>query len=243
MVVLEIDAGNTRCKWRLVTDATRGLSNACTYSEELPGLLYAEHAEVTSISIASVAKGERLQMLQTVCEDMFNLSPWIAQSTRHCGPVTNGYDDSGKLGVDRWLAVLAAFEIKRRACWVADFGSALTLDYIDADGVYRGGYIVPGVSMMVSALNQGTGNINVANDSYHLEAILPTNTAKAVTQGCILMMQRFVAATTASHQGDIYLTGGDARLVMSGCDDLMRYQPDLVLDGLSILKHNSLKQQ
>ncbi len=73
--------------------------------------------------------------------------------------VVNGYADPSLLGVDRWLAVIGAYQRVQGACVVADIGTAATVDVVAADGRHRGGYIVPGPQLMVASLLRGTSDL------------------------------------------------------------------------------------
>ena len=58
------------------------------------------------------------------------------------------YADPARLGVDRWVAVLAAYHAAHGAACVLDAGTAVTFDAVAADGRHLGGLIFPGARQM-----------------------------------------------------------------------------------------------
>ncbi|HHN77577.1 MAG TPA: type III pantothenate kinase, partial [Phycisphaerales bacterium] len=65
-------------------------------------------------------------------------------------------DDDSTVGVDRLLNAYAAFDRAKQACIIVDAGTAVTVDFVDGEGVFQGGVIAPGVRMMLDALHQNT---------------------------------------------------------------------------------------
>ena len=63
-----------------------------------------------------------------------------------CG-LRNGYRDPAQLGVDRWLAMCAAWQQFPGSLCVVDAGTAVTIDVVAADGAHSGGLILPGVCL------------------------------------------------------------------------------------------------
>src|SRR3546814_11073540 len=58
-----------------------------------------------------------------------------------------------RLGVDRFLALLGAHARGVGATMVVGVGTALTVDWLDADGRHRGGRIAPSPTLMRDALH------------------------------------------------------------------------------------------
>ena len=62
--------------------------------------------------------------------------------------MTNAYPQPQSLGVDRWLALIAARQLAPGWACVIDAGTALTIDALDAAGLHLGGLIIPGSRMI-----------------------------------------------------------------------------------------------
>jgi len=143
--------------------------------------------------------------------------------------------------MDRWLAMVGAFQLERRAMVVIDLGTAVTVDFVDAEGGHRGGYICPGISLLRQQLTTHTRRISYTAEEIPMmqgESAPGRSTVQAVERGCFLMLRSFVASqvlAASDYLGAdfvIYSTGGDATLI----DDMVgvRWVPDLVFRGLAI---------
>lgn len=140
-------------------------------------------------------------------------------------------------GSDRLLAALAGSERAQGACLIADLGTAWTLDCVDAQRVFRGGAIGPGLKVQIDALAAACPHLD-APASTDSEAI-PNSTASAVRGGTLLALAHALSGLADQWQASIgsaprYLTGGDAALLapVLGPDWLLT--EDLVLHGLAI---------
>jgi type III pantothenate kinase len=156
--------------------------------------------------------------------------------------VRNGYEQYQRLGLDRWLAVVGAHQLSRKAALVIDLGTAVTSDFVAADGGHLGGFICPGVPLMRTQLRTHTRRTRYGGDEAVgvLEKLLPGRaTAEAVERGCLLMLRGFVSGQVAmagdllGSDFEVFLTGGDAPLVMDVVPG-SRIVPDLVFIGLAI---------
>ena len=67
-------------------------------------------------------------------------------------PIAHTIPEPVTTGLDRFLVALGAFESINQACIVVDAGTALTCDFIDGQGVFHGGAIIPGGQMMLDGL-------------------------------------------------------------------------------------------
>ncbi|MDP1932710.1 MAG: type III pantothenate kinase [Gammaproteobacteria bacterium] len=238
-MILDIDVGNSRLKWRL-SHGDGGIVQRGSCADE------SEFGDVDLVGglqrvrIANVRGESVVSMLNDICRKRWHLTPEFAQPVHQCAGVTNAYQKPETLGVDRWLAVLAAYNDCRGACCVVDAGSAATFDVMTANGQHLGGYIVPGLSLQKRSLLESTG-IRMVKQNEWPEMLQPgTDTALAVHGGIVAMMVAWVQYVYRLAAGDtesiLYLTGGDAMLLsihLDRCGISHRVAPDLVLDGLA----------
>lgn len=158
-----------------------------------------------------------------------------------CG-VRCAYAEPDHLGADRWAALLGARGQAEGACLVVDAGSALTIDAMGPAGQHLGGWIVPGLAMMLEALEARTGDLRElrrASTAGAAAADLPADTGPAMDQGVRLAAAGAVRAArdelVARCRGApvrLLVTGGDAPLLLpmlAGAEHV----PDLVLQGLA----------
>lgn len=234
-LVLELDVGNSAVKWRHIGDAGK-LAGGRLVGERLGG---EQLAGVTELRIASVASAEREKLLREECVAA-GLQPHFARTQGRCGNVVNSYEQPSLMGVDRWLAMVAAYHLVGRACAVVDLGTALTVDLLDSRGRHQGGYITPGVDMLAAALLQGTGRVRFSPQE--VRSVQPgCSTAECVHHGKWLSVLGTVKAAlevSRSRLGEdcvVVVTGGAMPALMelagSAAGDWL-YREDLVLDGL-----------
>jgi type III pantothenate kinase len=230
---LLIDCGNTRLKWRLQEQGRVQSSGAMSVHDVNLAQLQARLPDkVSALYWASVAGDER-----GLC-----LEAWAHQNNTPCHQITtqdhwqdlnNGYQQTQQLGVDRWLAMVAARQYTRRAVCVVDFGSAITFDYVNAKGQHEGSYIMPGARLMSHALTRDTAKIKVAHEV--LEDVQPgTSTAQAVLAGCYQMAHHGARGLVIEAQNSGYqivLCGGDGLALANELG--LPYVEELVLDGLA----------
>ena len=87
-----------------------------------------------AVCIANVTGSAHEQALSQAVQQHWHCTPSIARSSAECGGLKSGYAEVGRLGVDRWLAMLAVWTETRAAFNVASAGTAITFDAVDANG-------------------------------------------------------------------------------------------------------------
>jgi type III pantothenate kinase len=243
MKQLLIDAGNSRIKWRFLPSGDEG-SAGTTGDWHVLQRLNALRPE--QIFVANVA-GE--QVAKRLCEFFVFPAPIFIRTKALGYGVTNHYDIPEQLGVDRYLALIAAQHlIANQHKLVIMAGTALTIDALDADGHFLGGSIAPGLSLMRESLRQRTaqlplvGNENNAPDGLPAFA-LSTETAIALgtlraAAGAITDAARTFAAIKKAPV-TLIASGGDIRslasMIEATCDFPLKMTTNLVLDGLAVI--------
>jgi type III pantothenate kinase len=219
-MILDLDIGNTRIKWRLLESGGTGHSEgAASDLAELLNVTVSRHP-VERVRIACVRGGELLDELIGSLAGDWQLQAEVAQVQRQWQGLSIAYQDLDRLGVDRWLAMLAAFRDADGACMVVDCGTAVTIDLVDADGRHKGGYIVPGLRLMSDALTRNTAIRLTDEPDWGLEP--GHSTEDAIYHGALKMLLSLLEQTVASELSGlpgnelptVYLTGGDAPLVV-----------------------------
>jgi type III pantothenate kinase len=149
-------------------------------------------------------------------------------------------DDASTLGQDRVLCAVGAYARSQQACVVVDAGTAITVEFVDGQGVFQGVVIAPGVSMMLGAMHAGTAQL----PEVRLEPPDPSrgpfgkDTRHAMLLGVIAAARGLVRETVeryAEHYQaypQIVATGGDAALLFDGSDLVEHIVPDLQLLGI-----------
>lgn len=241
-MILEIDMGNTRIKWRLKSHLTTLAAGHAPTRSGLDGLRdtfmgYPE--KVSRVLVASVRTPDEEQVLASWVKANLGVDAEFARSSSACGQVKNGYADPLQLGVDRWLAILAGYNQIQNTCVIVSAGTALTVDLVAHDGRHLGGYIAPGIGLFMASLNQAAARINLDEDERSLDLTPGNTTSVAVVHACTAMIQgvinnalQQIMNADGREQITLLLTGGDADRLQ----DLYpwaNYKQELVLDGLS----------
>ena len=238
-MILELDIGNTRCKWRLVGAQVPAARDGACAVDELAAVLAAlpERAAIARVRAGCVRGPQVEATVRAAVQDALGLETAFARSQAAAGGVRNAYAEPQRLGVDRWLAMLAGFAEVGGAVCVLDCGSAITADLVDGDGEHRGGYIAPGLAMMRASLLVATDRVRFDAALAATGAAPGRNTAEAVGGGTLLAAAGFLRGARerfgqACPGAVVLLTGGDAGAIASCLDFPLRIRPQLVLDGL-----------
>jgi type III pantothenate kinase len=232
-MILEIDVGNSRVKWRLLGSSP--LQCGSYARGEVPVYPAQQPRE---IRVSSVAGEEFERALADDLQARWGVQPWFARSTARCGQLVNSYEIPERMGVDRWLAMLAAWREIEGALCVVDAGSALTIDLVNEAGRHLGGYIIPGAAAMHASLQSGTDRVRY--QAGQRASLTPGMcTASAVGNGVLLAMVasvELVLSRFAAADGEMALLccGGDGEQLAELVSCEARYMPDLVFDGLAI---------
>lgn len=244
-LILEIDAGNTAVKWRLLLRGEILLRNRASYLDvftqlESMLLLHRGVSVARLVSVAGVAFDSRLKVFLS---ENYSLHLAIAGVESSVAGVKCAYEQTSQLGVDRWMAILSAAHSSSGAKVVVDLGTALTIDFISVDHRHLGGYIVPGWGLMRLALENGTQiNHDRIPNKYSADTIkLGKNTFDAIGMGRLKLLSSVIESAYVDflneQKGEVVLicTGGDAGNIIPHLSiPSVLYIEDLVLDGLSV---------
>lgn len=239
-MILELDVGNTRVKWRIVDQA--GITAAVgTHIDSIENLVeYHRDKTFKRVRISSVRTAATNVCLDLCIQRYLGVIPEFAQSLRKFGGVTSAYWQAEKLGVDRWMAMLAGRQrLPGRAFVVVDAGSALTIDFVDKNGLHSGGYIVPGLRLQLGSLSQGTA-IAFSEDGCWSELAPGRDTEHAIRSGILGMVCHWVHSVVGPQNKagvNVLITGGDAAVLATELLKMglqLEHVPDLVLDGLRV---------
>lgn len=241
-MILEIDVGNSRIKWRLRDDSGRLASgfSARDQLEQLAEELRALGARPARVWVACVLSDSYRQSLLEWSRRHWGLSAEFALSVRRAAGVTNAYRDADRLGVDRWLALLAAHARSPEPAVIVQVGTAVTVDLLGPAGVHLGGYIGPGWRLMREALQGRTAQVTVELAAPEQMQLTPgTSTEQAVEAALSAMLLGLVERAERRLQAPgsgpprVLLSGGDARLLRESWP-AAHWWPEIVLDGLQL---------
>ncbi|CAN5212634.1 type III pantothenate kinase [soil metagenome] len=154
--------------------------------------------------------------------------------------LTVRYEPLSALGTDRLVNALAAVEKYGAPAIVCSFGTATTMDVIDAKRVFLGGIIAPGIKTAARALKLNTAelpDISIEKPG----RLIGNTTESAIRSGIILghvaMIEGLIQRLTAEIKVNpvVIATGGFATLVAGMTKLIDTVDENLTLDGLRIL--------
>jgi type III pantothenate kinase len=238
-----LDCGNSRLKAQYLQAGRLQASFACSYQVDWSERLtrWIKSLECTQAYLCSVLDSARQATLEACLAQRCAAKVTRFRSEPKALGVTNGYDEPGRLGVDRWMALLGAAEMSATDCIVIDAGSAITLDLLTADGRHLGGAILPGFNTSIEAFRKIFSHIDFSH-----AAIADTSSPGCSTEAAIqidyqhhsieslpTLVNRWIPLL--NDNPGLLLAGGDAARVQRILEQPARIVPDLVFRGMSRL--------
>ena len=238
-----LDCGNSQlkaeCRRHRHLHSSFTLAYADDWSRNLAAWLAAQAAK--HCYLCSVLDDDRQAQIEAVLTRQFGDAVTRFTSEAEVLGVRSGYGEPGQLGVDRWLALLAAAELIDGDCLVVDAGSAITLDLLRADGSHLGGGILPGYRTTLDEFKAIFSQIDFSDPQIAETAEPGSSTAAAIqidyAQSSIEVLPDLVDRWMArlDEKAVILLTGGDAYRVQRELNHTSRIVPDLVFRGMQRL--------
>jgi type III pantothenate kinase len=190
MTFLAIDVGNTRLKWAVYEQPhpqARALASGAVFLENIDKLADGDWAGLAAPArmLGCFVSGDAVKRRIQEQLEIWDLEPqWVMSSAAEAGLI-NGYDHPTRLGADRWIAMIGARQRllargDRRPMVVVMVGTAVTVEAVDVEGRFLGGFILPGHGIMLQALVSGTAGLHVPTGDV---CEFPTNTSDALTSG------------------------------------------------------------
>lgn len=231
---LLLDIGNTRLKWGVADAGGLRECGAVVHEGEPAAALRALHLpQPEELWVAHVTGPAHETRLSETLQALFAREPRYARSAAQWRGLSNAYREPQRLGIDRWLVMIAAWAERPGAACVVDAGTAMTIDGIDAQGQHLGGIIAAGLNTQQRAV-LGQTRFATRDSAAVYTGGLGDDTEACVRQGAMLACLGAIdrAAAIAGPQARRLLTGGDAELLLPHLDASWEHRPHLVLEGL-----------
>lgn len=154
-------------------------------------------------------------------------------------PILLAVEEPDAVGADRVCAAAAAYNEIRGACVIASFGTAITVDCVNDEGVFMGGAILPGPALQAKALHSGTAQL----PDVRIEdtgTVYGASTSEAIRNGIIYGVCGALREITERYATDLkawprlVVTGGGADLIHKHCDFIDNVVPDLCVRGIGL---------
>ncbi len=240
-MLLTIDIGNSSTKLALFDS---GSIIARTRFETDPAAAAADlkvelrnfvDGALEGIAISSVVRELRASYEQAGAEH-FKTAPLFVDHTHDLGFEID-YKPPSDCGPDRLVAAYAAVQNAGYPVIVCDFGTATTIDLVDAENVYRGGIIAPGIETMSDSLFENTSRLPKIEVKPALK-VVGDSTAGSIRSGIYYGYIGLVDGIIARMQSGlesvapVIATGGFSELIAGGSKHVEQVEPDLIHHGL-----------
>lgn len=253
-MILLVDVGNTNIVlgvkkkdkyiacWRISTDAKK---TSDEYSIQVMQLFHQSSLnpkEVEGIILSSVVPNI-MYSLEHMLRKCFKINPVIVGPGIKTG-INIKYDNPKEVGADRIVNAVAVHEIYKKASIIIDFGTATTFCALTKSGNYLGGNICPGVRIASDALFERAAKLP------RVELELPNttickNTINSMQAGIIygyvgqveyiVNKMKEEMMTLGEEEPFVIATGGLAKLIEKQTNVIDKIDPQLTLEGLSML--------
>ncbi|OOZ40250.1 hypothetical protein BOW53_08340 [Solemya pervernicosa gill symbiont] len=242
-MILLVDSGNSRLKWAPFNaygeiEARVLIPDLDRFDAQLTAAWSV--TDIPQRVLVSTVSSEKVnRTIQTVSKELWGIDAEFVRSTQSLFGVTNGYDTPEKLGVDRWMAMLAAWKDYERETIVVDCGTAVTIDCLNGAGQHLGGLITPGVQMMQEVLGKNTSGIELSSRGQVGQ--WARNTDDAIVSGSVQSVVALIERVVAQYKHElesepvVVITGGDASCLLPYFRITIRHDHELVLKGLALL--------
>jgi type III pantothenate kinase len=252
-MLLAIDAGNTnlvfalvkdreiRTRWRIATDPRRTADEYAVWLHQLLKLEGYHGADVDAVIVGTVVP-RALHNLEVLASKYFRVEPLIAGQGAAAWPLQLDVDEPHNVGADRALNVIAAHAKYPGDLIVIDFGTATTFDLVDSSGAYKGGIIAPGINLSLDALVNAAAKlprigIEAPNDTSVIGRTTESQMIIGIYWGYVAMLEGLTERMRREigRPVTVVATGGLAELFDKHTDVFDAIEPDLTIQGLSLL--------
>jgi type III pantothenate kinase len=250
-MLLAIDIGNTNTvlglfkdgilvhDWRIRTEVNITIDE---YAIILRSLFAVHEMPLDSVSdvIISCVVPPVLNSADRFCQRYFHTTPLVVGPGIRTGmPIL--YDNPKEVGADRIVNAVAAYDERKNAVIVVDFGTATTFDYVSERGEYMGGVISPGIMISCEALFQKASKLPRVEIFARPPFIMAKNTIASMNAGIVYgyagLVEGIISRMKKEVNREVYVvaTGGLAPLIASECPMIDKVDDYLTLNGLRII--------
>ena len=242
--VLLIDIGNTTttiATWQsdmVKTPLAAPTADEAAFAELLTAHLDAIDKRKPGAAVIASVVPKALERIRAIIAEKTEKQALVVGETVPL-PLDVTVNDPRSVGTDRVCAAAAAFERLGTGCTIVDFGTAVTVDLVDDEGVMLGGAILPGLALQFRALHEHTAVLPLVSPGFP-ELPYGRDTVEAMQTGVCRGLAGAVRGLVegyASHLNrwpQVLATGGDVSLMAPHCDFLDTLVEHLTLRGVGV---------
>jgi len=236
---LLVEIGNTAVKAAWSDGMTLGKTfryQGEKWMEFIGSLLRKEKPEVLVVASVYPLTGEEQHMLEGECSRFL-----LLDKDHRDFLLSHGLPSW--ISYDRAASVLAArYLFRGMGCVIVDFGTTLTVDFTDPEGLYQGGNISLGCRTRFKALNRYSRALPLVNTPESC-GLVGTSELSSMESGVISGMQFEIEGYLALHPEYIAVfTGGDANYFAKRMKSSIFVICNLVMMGLALMADEYVKK-
>ena len=242
-MLLAIDIGNSSTKFGLfgpggLIAAARTKHDRGKGAPKLPAGILKASVRPDQAIISSVVPGYEAEYGELLSEE-FGITAEAVDHSLDFG-IDVRYHPPEDCGLDRLLAAAAAVELHGTPCVVCDFGTATTIDAVDETGTFLGGTISPGIGVLAESLHGKTARLPLVVIG-EPPGVIGDSTANSIRSGIFYGYTSLVdglvvrISKVLGENVKVVATGGHAGLIAPASEHIRTIEPNLVLEGLSIV--------
>ena len=243
--IVAVDVGNSAVKFAVrrgetIVDHTIGMNSARWEQTAIQWARQQLGCGHWHWRIASVHGAAANRLSSAI--DQFELDATVQRVTRHEVPMDLDIDHPDSLGIDRLLSAYAVSNRVELPAVIVDAGSAVTVDWVNAQGCFCGGAILPGLGLQSTALATGTEALPQIDWNSETVIRLPAkNTTDAIHSGILTGIAAAIDALIhhyrefaglAENAIPVVMTGGDGPAISPYLRHSHQVMPNLVCRGL-----------
>lgn len=253
MNYLLIDTGNSFSKFVFYTSQQYSVVTRCETSALVDSIIRFNPNQpdtLTKIILVSVVDDNTTRKLLADLNTAFATEVIQVKTAATAYGVSCGYQNPALLGADRWVALVAAFNLlqpgAKQPLMVIDCGTVLTVDMLDKEGQHLGGWMMPSSKLMRQCLSSESaaikhgleqeGHAQAKNNS----ARTGQSTLQCIELGGQLAETGFIEQCIRQGRdicGEslrIIVSGGGAENIIGMLSMPVEHKPDLVVKGLAL---------
>lgn len=256
---LAVDIGNTAItfgifygrdlKKRFVLPAKKNTSKEeYNKSIEKLRLKYRIPAGAVSGSIISSVVPELTGKIERSIKNIYGIKPKILGKDISV-PIKNLYRKPKEVGQDRLVNSYAANIIYGPGDIVVDYGTAITFDIVSKESAYIGGIIVPGIEISLNALIEKASLLpEIDLKNARRTALIGKKTAGSMKSGIFFGFGALTDGLISQLKAElkfnprVIATGGYSKIISAYCKSIDLINPDLTLQGISLIHMDKIAQ-
>ncbi len=248
--IAAVDLGNSKVK--LLLDGNNiSFDYKDNWLEKLiKTLLQNKNAEVV-VGVSSV-RPEKLKDLIKYCGIYTTIK--IVNPVDAVAHITNGIQIVAHgAGADRLLGLYGALLYSPPPFFTIDCGTAITVNFVDSEGVFRGGAILPGIGSQLRALHEFTEQLpllDATSPAAYIGGATETAMMAGVVGGAGGAVRRLIEKMWCEAEGMgtpvVIVTGGEADVLLPELSDWafpVQHRQNLVREGVLYATQRSLEQK